>query len=62
MLEDLLAHPKKWLRRDMVLSAPFLQLKPSLTPAGSQVPAHPSRIDEKFREAWLPFFCRSGRV
>ena len=23
--------------------------------------ADPSRIDEEFRKAWLPYFCRSGQ-
>ena len=28
---------------------------------GSGVPADPARIDEEFRKAWLPYFCRSGQ-
>ena len=43
------------------LSAPFLQCKPHLTPGGSGVLADPARIDEKFRKAWLAYFCRSGQ-
>ena len=31
------------------------------TPGGSGVLADPSRIDEEFRKAWLPCFCRSGQ-
>ena len=59
--EDPLVHPYKWLRLDLVPLAPFLQCKPHLTPGGSGVLADPSRIDEEFRKAWLPFFCRSGQ-
>ena len=40
---------------------PFLQCKPLLTPGGSGVLADPARIDEEFRKAWLPYFCRSGQ-
>ena len=45
----------------MVPTAPFLQCKPDLTPGGSGVLADPARIDEEFRKAWLPYFCRSGQ-
>ena len=45
----------------MVPPVPFLQCKPHLTPGGSGVLADPARIDEEFREAWLPYFCRSGQ-
>ena len=45
-----------------VLPAPFLQCKPHLTPCGSGVLADPARIDEEFRKAWLPYFCRSGQM
>ena len=41
--------------------APFLQCKPCLTPGGSGVLSDPARIDEEFRKAWLPYFCRSGQ-
>ena len=44
----------------MVLPAPFFQCKPHLTPGGSGVLAHPARIDEEFRKAWLSLLCRSG--
>ena len=54
--EDPLAHSFKWLRPDMVPTAPFLQCKPHLTPVGSGTPADPASI-----EAWLPYFCRSGQ-
>ena len=59
--EDPLVHPYKWLRPDLVLPAPFLQCQPHLTPGGSGVLADPARIDEEFRKAWLPYFCRSGQ-
>ena len=29
---------------------------------GSGVLADPARIDEEFRKAWLPYFCRSGQM
>ena len=35
--EDPLVHPYKWLRPDLVPSAPFLQCSPHLTPGGSGV-------------------------
>ena len=59
--EDPLVHPYKWLRPDLVPTAPFLQFKPHLTPGGSGVLADPAKIDEEFRKAWLPYFCRSGQ-
>ena len=34
--------------------------KPRLSPGGSGVISDPGRIDEEFRKAWLPYFCRSG--
>ena len=51
----------KWLRPDLVHPAPFLQCEPRLTPGGSGVLADRARIDEEFRKAWLPYFCRSGQ-
>ena len=59
--EDPLVHPYKWLRPDLVPPAPILQCKHHLTPGGSGFLADPARIDEEFRKAWLPDFCRSGR-
>ena len=59
--EDPLVHPYRWLRLDLVPLAPFLQCKPHLTPHGSGVLADPATIDEEFRKAWLPYFCRSGQ-
>ena len=57
--EDPLVRPYRWLRPDLVPPAPFLKCDPSLTPGGSGVLADPERIDEEFRKAWLPYFCRS---
>ena len=59
--EDPLVHPYKWLRADLVPPSPFLQCHRDLTPGGSGVLADPARIDEEFRKAWLPYFCRSGQ-
>ena len=59
--EDPMVHPYRWLRPDLVPPAPFLQCQPHLTPGGSGVLADPDRIDEEFRKAWLPYFCRSGQ-
>ena len=59
--EDPLVHPYRWLRPDLVPPAPFLQCEPRLTPDGSGVLSHPVRIDEEFRKARLPYFCRSGQ-
>ena len=61
MREDPFVHPYKWLRPEPVSLAPFLQYDPALTPGGSGVLADLLRIDEDFRKAWLPFFCRSGQ-
>ena len=55
-----MVHPHRWLRPDLVLPAPFLQCEPHLTLGGSGVLADPAWIDEEFRKAWLPYFCRSG--
>ena len=59
--EDPLVHPYKWLRPDFVPPGPFLHCEPHLTPGGSGVISDPGRIDEEFRKAWLPHFCRSGK-
>ena len=59
--EDPLVHPYRWLRPDLVPPAPFLQCEPHLTPGGSGVLSDPARIDEEFRKAWLPYFCRPGQ-
>ena len=55
-------HPCKWLRSDLVPPAPFLQCKPHLSPGvvlGCLL-IRPGFFEE-FREAWLPYFCRSGQ-
>ena len=59
--EDPLVRPYRWLRPDSVPPSPFLRCDPRLTPGGSGVLASPDRIDEEFRKAWLPYFCRSGQ-
>ena len=59
--EDPIVHPYRWLRPDVVPPAPFLQCEPHLSPGGSGVLSDPARIDEEFRKAWLPYFCRSGQ-
>ena len=61
ILEDPLVHPYRWLRPDLVPPSPFLQCHPSETPDGSGVVADPGLIDAKFREAWMLYFCRTGR-
>ena len=61
MLEDDKVHSHRWLKLDMVAPAPFLCCDPCLTVDGSGVISDPDRIDEQFRVAWLPFFCRAGR-
>ena len=60
MREDTLVHPYKWLRPHLV-PLPFILCEPHLTPEGSGFLADPARIDEEFRKAWLPYFCRSGQ-
>ena len=52
---------RNWIRPDLVPPAPFLQCEPRLTPDGSGVLSDPNQIDEEFRKAWLPCFCRSGQ-
>ena len=56
-----MAHPYRWLRPDLVPPFPFLQCDPACTVSGSGVLSDPSLTDQKFREAWLPYFCRSVR-
>ena len=51
----------RWLRADRLPPSPFLQCDRALTPGGSGVLADPAGIDEEFRKAWLPYFCRSGQ-
>ena len=59
--EDPLVNPKGWIRADRLPPSPFLQCDRPLTPGGSGVLADPAGIDEEFRKAWLPYFCRSGQ-
>ena len=60
--EDPMVHPYRWLRPRFDPSCLlFLQCEPQLTPGRSGVLADPARIDEEFRKAWLPYFCRSGQ-
>ena len=59
--EDPLVHPKRWLRADRLPPSPFLQCNRALAPGGTGVLADPAGIDEEFRKAWLPYFCRSGQ-
>ena len=61
LLEDDKVHPYRWLKPDLVAPAPLLCCDPCLTVDGSGVFSDPDRIDEQFRNAWLPFFCRAGR-
>ena len=56
-----MVHPYKRLWPDLVLPAPFLQCDPLIAPGGSGVLTDPTRIDEEFRKARLPYFCRSGK-
>ena len=55
------APAKMWLRPDLVLPVPSLQCQPPHTPGGSGVLVDLAKIDEEFRKAWLPYFCRSGK-
>ena len=61
LLEDPLVRPYQWLKPDLVPPSPFLQCDPKDTPGGSGILADPALIDAKFREAWMPYFCRAGR-
>ena len=49
-------------RRKGFRGGPLLDVRePHLTHGGSGVLPDPARIDEEFRKAWLPYFCRSGQ-
>ena len=61
VLEDPWVHLNRWLRPDLVPPSPFLQCDPSDTVGGSGVIADPALKDARFREAWLPYFCRTIR-
>ena len=54
-------HPYRWLRSDLVPPAPFLVCDPGVTTGGSGILVEPHAIDEQFRRAWMPFFCRGDR-
>ena len=57
--EDLGAGPYAWLRPDFVLPSPLLVVKDPLTEA-SWILVEPRLVDAEFRDARMPFFCRSG--
>ena len=57
--EDLSSRPYVWLRPDFVPPSPFLGIKDPQTDS-SRILVEPHLIDAEFREAWMPFFCRSG--
>ena len=57
--EDLSSRPYVWLRPDFVPPSPFLVVKDSHTKT-SRILVEPHLIDAEFRNAWMPYFCRSG--
>ena len=57
--EDLGSRPYVWLRLDFVPPSPFLVVKDP-QPQVSRILVEFHIIDAKFRQAWMPFFCRSG--
>ena len=57
--EDLGSRPYAWLGPDCVPPSPFLVVKDPQTQS-SQIWVEPHLIDAEFRQAWMPFFCRSG--
>ena len=57
--EDLSSRPFAWLRPDFVPPAPFLVIKDPSTQS-SRILVEPYLIDAEFRDAWMPYFCRSG--
>ena len=61
ILEDPLVHPYRWLRADLVPPAPFLVCDPASTVDGSGILVEPHAIDQQFRKAWMPFFCRGEK-
>ena len=60
-MEDPLVHPYQWHCPDLVPPAPFLNCDPGDTVDVSGVLVEPHAIDEQFRKAWMPFFCRGDR-
>ena len=59
--EDPLVHPCRWLRPDLVPLLLFCSVILSSLLVVLAVLADPARIDEEFRNAWLPYLCRSGQ-
>ena len=57
--EDLSSRPYAWLRPDFVPPSPFLVIHDSSTQS-SRIIVGPHLIDCKFRNAWMPYFCRFG--
>ena len=57
--EDLSSRPYVWLRPDFVPPSPFLVVKDPLSES-SLILVEPHLIDAEFRNAWMPYFCRSG--
>ena len=48
---------RNWIREDPLVH-PYRWLRPRFWFPGVLAPA---RIDEEFRKAWLPYFCRTGQ-
>ena len=57
--EDSGSRPYVWLRPDFVPPSPFLIVKDPHTQS-SRILVEPHLIDAEFRNAWMPYFCRSG--
>ena len=49
----------RWLREDSS-SRPYVWLLPDFVPPSTFLVVRNPHIDAEFREAWMPFFCRSG--
>ena len=57
--EDLGSRYYAWLRPDFVPPPPVFVVKDPQT-GSSRISFEPHHVDVEFREAWVPFFCRSG--
>ena len=57
--EDFGFRPYVWLRPDFVPPSPFLVVQDPHTQS-YRILVEPHLIDAEFRNAWMPFFCRSG--
>ena len=57
--EDSGSRPYVWLRLDFVPPSPFLIVKDPHSQS-SRILVEPHLIDAEFRNAWMPYFCRSG--